>query len=200
MKFTYPGQRPEITFLPQNSLLLKPEVIWTGEDISGALRSSFRVFLQDKRVQWAPQPRSLVPFPPVTVERGRGPWERGCGPFAASHSRGTKPPCLRATVARPRRTGKRQTKCLRTKGIILNSNFLCLSYPSATFALQHGGFVPREWLAAKGLLSQDFIGTLTWKTPSQPSFCRHATHFRPPDFCLWGGALHDDTKNGCEFD
>ena len=28
----------------------------------------------------------------------------------------------------------------------------CLSYPSATFALQHGGFVPREWLPAKGLL------------------------------------------------
>ena len=28
----------------------------------------------------------------------------------------------------------------------------CLSCPSATFALQHGGFVPREWLSAKGLL------------------------------------------------
>ena len=28
----------------------------------------------------------------------------------------------------------------------------CLSCPSATFALQRGGFVPREWLAAKGLL------------------------------------------------
>ena len=26
--------------------------------------------------------------------------------------------------------------------------------PSATFALQHGGFVPREWLAAKGLSVQ----------------------------------------------
>ena len=26
-----------------------------------------------------------------------------------------------------------------------------LSCPSATFALQLGGFVPREWLAAKGL-------------------------------------------------
>ena len=80
---------------------------------------------------------------------------------------------------------ERQTKCLHTKGIILNSNFLCLSYRSATFALQHGAFVPREWLAAKGLLSQDFIGTLTWKTPSRPSSCRDATHFRPPDFCLW---------------
>ena len=26
-----------------------------------------------------------------------------------------------------------------------------LSCPNATFALQRGGFVPREWLAAKGL-------------------------------------------------
>ena len=25
----------------------------------------------------------------------------------------------------------------------------CLSCPSATLALQHGSFVPREWLAAK---------------------------------------------------
>ena len=36
--------------------------------------------------------------------------------------------------------------------IILNSNLLRLSCPSETFALQHGGFVSREWLAAKGLL------------------------------------------------
>ena len=28
---------------------------------------------------------------------------------------------------------------------------ICLSCPSATFALQHAGFVPREWLAAKDL-------------------------------------------------
>ena len=28
----------------------------------------------------------------------------------------------------------------------------CLSCPSATFALQRGGFVLREWLASKGLL------------------------------------------------
>ena len=35
--------------------------------------------------------------------------------------------------------------------IILNGNFLCLSCPRATFALQYSGFVPREWLAAKGL-------------------------------------------------
>ena len=31
--------------------------------------------------------------------------------------------------------------------IILNGNFFCLSCPSATFASQHGGFVPREWHA-----------------------------------------------------
>ena len=38
---------------------------------------------------------------------------------------------------------------------ILNGNFLCLSCPcNVTFALQHGGFVPREWPAAKGLLSE----------------------------------------------
>ena len=30
----------------------------------------------------------------------------------------------------------------------------CLSFPSATFALQYGDFLSREWLAAKGLLSQ----------------------------------------------
>ena len=28
----------------------------------------------------------------------------------------------------------------------------CLSCPSAGFALQRGSFVPREWLAVKGLL------------------------------------------------
>ena len=31
-----------------------------------------------------------------------------------------------------------------------------LSCLSATFALQHGGFVPREWLAAKGPLLESF--------------------------------------------
>ena len=46
------------------------------------------------------------------------------------------------------RTGTRQKKT----SIILNCNFLCLSCLSATFAHQHGGFVPREWLPAKGLM------------------------------------------------
>ena len=65
-------------------------------------------------------------------------------PLAASYSGGTKPPCWRAKVA----LGQDKQKTY----IILNGNFLCLSCPSATFALQHGGCVPREWLAAKGLL------------------------------------------------
>ena len=67
-------------------------------------------------------------------------------PFAASHSRGTKPPWWRTKVA----LGQDKQKAY----IILNDSFLCLSCPSANFALQHGGFVPREWLAAKGLLSR----------------------------------------------
>ena len=35
--------------------------------------------------------------------------------------------------------------------IILNGNFLCLSCPRATFALQYSGFVPREWQRAYSL-------------------------------------------------
>ena len=65
-------------------------------------------------------------------------------PFAAFHSRGAKPPCWDAKVA----LGQDQQKVY----IILNGNCFCLSCPSATFASQHGGFVPREWKAAKGLL------------------------------------------------
>ena len=42
----------------------------------------------------------------------------------------------------------------------------CLSCPSATFALQPNGFVAREWLAAKGLLSllrfMEFQIKLSW--------------------------------------
>ena len=68
--------------------------------------------------------------------------------FAASHSRGTKPRCSRTKVA----LGQDQQKT----HVILDDNFLCLSCPSATFALQHGGFVPREWLAVMGLLFELF--------------------------------------------
>ena len=67
-------------------------------------------------------------------------------PFAAFHSRGAKPPCWDAKVA----LGQDQQKA----NIIFNGNFLCLSCTSATFTSQHGGFIPREWKAAKGLLRQ----------------------------------------------
>ena len=33
----------------------------------------------------------------------------------------------------------------------------CLSCPSATFALQHGDFVPREWLAAKAYFEAVYV-------------------------------------------
>ena len=56
--------------------------------------------------------------------------------------------CKTATLESKSRTGTRQTILHNFKWL----NFLCLSSPSATFALQHGGFEPREWLAAKGLL------------------------------------------------
>ena len=65
-------------------------------------------------------------------------------PFAASHSRGTKPPCWRAEVA----LGQDKQRKLPLK--IMYAFKFCWSCPSATFALQHGGFVPCEWLATKG--------------------------------------------------
>ena len=64
------------------------------------------------------------------------------GPFAACHSRGTKSPCWRANVALG------QDKQSKISFKIMDAFFL--PCPSG---LQHGGFVPREWLAAKGLLS-----------------------------------------------
>ena len=66
------------------------------------------------------------------------------GPFAACHSRGTKPPCWDEKVA----LGQDQQKAY----IILNVIFLCLSCPSATF-------VPREWQAAEG---QFFLKACPW--------------------------------------
>ena len=62
---------------------------------------------------------------------------------------------LATHVIQNRQSGERKLQKGQDKQniyIIWNGNFLCLSYPSATFALQHNGFVPREWLAAKGLL------------------------------------------------
>ena len=74
------------------------------------------------------------------------------GLFATSHSQGTKPPCWRAKVALGQ--GKQKTY------IIWNGNFLCLSCLSATCALHYGSFVPREWLAAKGLLERGWEPTI----------------------------------------
>ena len=70
-------------------------------------------------------------------------------PFAASNSHGTKPPCWRAKVA----PGQDKQRKLPFKIMYV----FCLSYPSATFALQRGSFVPREELAAKGLLFDKYI-------------------------------------------
>ena len=64
-------------------------------------------------------------------------------PFAASHSRSTKPPCWRTKVA----LGQDKQRKLPFKIMYV----FCLFCPSATFALQRGGSVPREWLTAKDL-------------------------------------------------
>ena len=70
-------------------------------------------------------------------------------------------------VVQNRRTGEQKSHWDKTnKGnyhLIIMYAF-CLSCPSATFAHQYGGFVPREWLPAKGLLlgwidNQIFLAT-----------------------------------------
>ena len=66
-------------------------------------------------------------------------------PFAASHSRGTKPPCWRVKVT------LEQDKQWKLSFKIMYA--FCLSNPSGTFALQHASFVPPERLASKGLFS-----------------------------------------------
>ena len=64
-------------------------------------------------------------------------------PFAGFHPRGTKPAYWDAKITLGQ---DQQMAC-----IILNGNSLCLSCPSAKFASQYAGFVPREWKPAKGL-------------------------------------------------
>ena len=64
-------------------------------------------------------------------------------PITASHSRGTKLPCWRAKVA----LGQDKQRKLSSKITCV----FCWSCPSATFVLEHRGFVPREWLAANSL-------------------------------------------------
>ena len=65
------------------------------------------------------------------------------GPFPASHSHGTKLLCWRAKVA----LGEDKQKKLPFKIMYVSS----LSCSSVAFAPQRGGFVPCDWLAAKGL-------------------------------------------------
>ena len=73
-------------------------------------------------------------------------------PLAASHSGATNPPCWRAKVA----LGQDKQRKLPFQVITV----FCSSFPSTTFALKRGGFVPREWLAAKGILSIPNISKL----------------------------------------
>ena len=75
--------------------------------------------------------------------------KKGNRPFAAGHSRGTKPPCWKAKVA----LGQDKQSKLPFKIM----HVFCLSCPSATFALQHGDFVPREWLAAKAYFEAVYV-------------------------------------------
>ena len=59
-------------------------------------------------------------------------------------------------VVQNRRAGEQKSHWDKTnKGIIDQIMYVfCLSCPSATFALQHGGFEPREWLAARAYIHQ----------------------------------------------
>ena len=61
---------------------------------------------------------------------------------------GIGPLQLAIHVVQNRQAGEQKSHWDKTKKqkteIILNGNFLCLSCPSATFALQHGGFVTGE--------------------------------------------------------
>ena len=107
----------------------------------------------DSRFQWLPRFRaSYIEQAPAVKKVDNAihginlyPVDSGIGPLQL-----VIPAWYKIAVLESRsRTGTRQTKDIY---IILNYNFLCLSWPSATFALQHGGFVPREWLAAKDLL------------------------------------------------
>ena len=100
--------------------------------------------------------------------------------FAASHPRGTKSPRWRAKVA----LGQDKQKTY----FIGNGNFLCLSCPSATFALQHGSFVPREWLAAKGLSEREMQNSSSYSRPlfslsPFPLLTKQSTHlnYRRPN-------------------
>ena len=68
------------------------------------------------------------------------------GPFPASNSRGTTAPCWRAV---------QETQWEKTNKANYNFKwyelFACSSI-SASLTLQHGGFVPRDWLGGNNLL------------------------------------------------
>ena len=66
----------------------------------------------------------------------------------------------------------------------------CLSCPSATFAHQYGGFVPREWPAAKGLLILCFAYPFCWF--SQDNCPRNAN---PAQYNNDGDLLGNDCDN-----
>ena len=76
-------------------------------------------------------------------------------PFVVSQSRGTNPLYWRASNAL---LGQEK----QSAHVIQNDDFLCLSFPSPSvshlLALQHGGYIPREWQALKGLLYLFFRG------------------------------------------
>ena len=83
-------------------------------------------------------------------------------PSAASHSRGTKSPCWREKVA----LGQDKQRKLPFQIM----HVFCLSCPSATFALQRGGFIPREWLAAKGPLFRTHVCLGINSSPNHGSY------------------------------
>ena len=88
------------------------------------------------------------------------PWSTPLYRREVSQSRGTNPPCRGASDDA---LGQKKKSAHFIQKI--NDNFLCLSSPSLSvahsLALQHGGYVPREWPAVKGLLYLFFRGLLS---------------------------------------
>ena len=58
----------------------------------------------------------------------------------------------------------------------------CLSFPRATFALQHDGFVPRDWLAAKGLLQRLAFQVGGWAMVQCPIPVKKISLLKPDTF------------------
>ena len=67
--------------------------------------------------------------------------------FAASYSRGTKPPFWRGVALKKDKQRKLPFNIMYA---------FCLSCPSATFVLQHGGFVPLYVASWKGPIHQRY--------------------------------------------